>query len=110
MAMQASEILSPGGPVERLLEGYEIRPQQLAMAQAVQEALAGHGIVAVEAGTGTGKSFAYLIPLALHALEQGHPVVVSSSTHVLQDQLISKDIPLVQEALESLGMKLRVTE
>jgi len=108
--MQASEILAPGGPVERLLEGYESRPQQMEMAAAVERALAGKGILVVEAGTGTGKSLAYLIPLSLHALNTKQPVVISSSTHVLQDQLITKDIPLVQGVLDTLGLKLRATE
>src|SRR5258706_5800570 len=108
--MQASEILAPGGPVESLLEGYESRPQQMEMAAAVERALAGKGILVVEAGTGTGKSLAYLIPLALHALATKQPVVISSSTHVLQDQLITKDIPLVQSVLDTLGLKLRATE
>ena len=92
--MQASEILALGGPVERLLDGYESRPQQVEMAAAVERALTDKGILVVEAGTGTGKSLAYLIPLALHALETKQPVVISSSTHVLQDQLITKDIGL----------------
>ncbi len=104
------ELLGPGGATSRLLEGYEARPQQLEMACSVAHALAGKRLLVVEAGTGTGKSLAYLIPLALFALKAEEPAVVSSSTHVLQDQLLTKDIPLVQRALAEHGLKLQATE
>src|ERR1017187_5218151 len=80
------------------------------MAGRVEAALASNGLLAVEAATGTGKSLAYLVPLALYALKNDRPVVVSSSTHVLQDQLIGKDIPLVQRALAEYGIELAAAE
>jgi ATP-dependent DNA helicase DinG len=104
------QLLGPGGVVERLLAGYEARPQQLAMAEAVERALKEKSLLMVEAGTGTGKSFAYLVPIALHALEADHPVVISSSTHVLQDQLINKDVPFLQRALAEFKLKLPAAE
>ena len=104
------ELLEPGGVIARLLDGYEPRPQQLEMAGRVEDALRDNGLLAVEAATGTGKSLAYLVPLAIHALRTERPVVISSSTHVLQDQLISKDIPLVQRALAEFDITFEAAE
>ena len=85
-----------GGAVDR----YEFRPQQEYMALRVAEAFnRGHDLIA-EAGTGTGKSMAYLLPAALHAREHGETVVVSTNTLALQDQLFRKDIPRLREAME----------
>ena len=78
---------------------YERRPQQEAMAQAVATALNDDRVLLVEAGTGTGKSLAYLLPAVLHAVEQGDPVVVSTNTLALQDQLYRKDLPDLRAAL-----------
>jgi ATP-dependent DNA helicase DinG len=105
-----TDILANGGVISRLLPGFEARPQQMEMAARVDAALASGGLLAVEAATGTGKSLAYLVPLALYALKNDRPVVVSSSTHVLQDQLIGKDIPLVQRALAEFGIELAAAE
>ncbi|QOJ03982.1 MAG: DEAD/DEAH box helicase [Planctomycetia bacterium] len=77
----------------RALERYESRPQQLAMAQAVGEALAGPHHLMVEAGTGVGKSFAYLLPVIEHVVAQRKRVVISTHTIALQEQLMEKDIP-----------------
>jgi ATP-dependent DNA helicase DinG len=81
----------------------EDRPQQNTMAQAVAENLEGGGYLMVEAGTGVGKSFAYLIPALDFALENGGPVVVSTHTLTLQEQLYQKDLPLVLKAFEREG-------
>jgi ATP-dependent DNA helicase DinG len=106
----SEELLGPGGVIARLLPGYEARPQQMEMAARVEAALRGSGLLTVEAATGTGKSLAYLAPLALHALRVERPVIVSSSTHVLQDQLISKDIPLIQRALHEFKIEFMAAE
>ena len=91
------DILAPGGAVARRLgERYESRPQQMEMALGVGEALAqGHHLL-VEAGTGVGKSFAYLLPAIDYAVRNKKRVVVSTHTISLQEQLIEKDIPLLQ--------------
>jgi len=86
-------ILAPGGALSRALPGYEPRPDQLAMARAVEEALSGRRYLVAEAGTGTGKTLAYLVPAAL----SGRRVVVSTATKTLQEQIWLKDIPLLRE-------------
>ena len=78
--------------------GYELRPQQQQMAQQVRQALLKKSKLLVEAGTGVGKSFAYLIPALIHVLEKKEgPVVVSTHTISLQEQLITKDIPALSK-------------
>src|SRR6202012_1383383 len=91
------DILAPGGAIARRLgERYEARPQQLEMASAVEGALKqGHHLL-VEAGTGVGKSFAYLLPAIDFAVRYKKRVVISTHTIALQEQLIEKDIPLLQ--------------
>jgi ATP-dependent DNA helicase DinG len=83
------------GPLARALPGYAHRPEQAAMAQAVGRALAQLEPLIVEAGTGTGKTFAYLIP----ALLSGRSVIISTGTRTLQDQLFRRDVPLLARAL-----------
>src|ERR1700759_4068653 len=91
------DILGPEGSIARRLgEKYEHRPQQLEMATAVEEAFANGGHLLVEAGTGVGKSFAYLLPAIDYAVKHKKRVVVSTHTISLQEQLIEKDIPLLQ--------------
>jgi len=91
-------MLGPGGPVAERLGGFEERPLQLDMAHAVASAIdEGHHLL-VEAGTGVGKSFAYLVPAIDHALAHEGPVVISTNTISLQEQLINKDIPVLQQA------------
>jgi ATP-dependent DNA helicase DinG len=85
----------PGGRLERVLPGYEARPEQAALAAEVEVALASGQHLIAEAGTGTGKSLAYLIP----ALDSGQRVVVSTATKALQEQLLGKDVPTAAEAL-----------
>lgn len=81
---------------------FEFRPQQQEMAEAVGEALSGNSALMVEAGTGVGKSLAYLIPAMLHAVVTKKKAIISTHTINLQEQLIQKDIPL---AMEVLGME-----
>ena len=83
---ELDDILGPNGALARGLPGYELRPGQLAMAEAVTRALAERRYLLVEAGTGTGKTLAYLVP----ALRSGRKVVVSTATKTLQDQSSSR--------------------
>ncbi len=92
-------MLQPGGNFSRVFPGFEHRPQQVQMLQAVSEAFNQGQHLLVEAGTGTGKSVAYLLPAAFWAHENGRRVVISTNTINLQDQLINKDIPDLQKAL-----------
>jgi ATP-dependent DNA helicase DinG len=98
--MSHAAILGPGGAIARRLGNYEARPEQLAMADAVARAVAERRHLMVEAGTGVGKSFAYLVPAMLAAAaEKECRVVVSTHTISLQEQLIHKDIPFLQSVL-----------
>ncbi len=96
---QVQELLGPEGPFAHALAAYENRPQQLDMAKAVSEAFGIPTHLLVEAGTGVGKSLAYLVPAALLASQNDIRVVISSNTINLQDQLFAKDIPDVRETL-----------
>ena len=86
-------IFGPGGLLEKRHQGYEFRPSQLAMAKIADEAFAKHQHVVIEAGTGTGKTLAYLIP----AIRSGRRVIVSTATKSLQEQLFQKDVPFLQK-------------
>jgi ATP-dependent DNA helicase DinG len=98
--MSTSSILGPNGLIAQRLKQYEARPQQLAMAEAVAEAIAQSRHLMVEAGTGVGKSFAYLVPAILAAsAEKNFRVVVSTHTISLQEQLVRKDIPFLQSVM-----------
>ena len=88
-------VLGPEGLLARTIQGFAHRPQQLAMAQAVAETLDEGGVLLAEAGTGTGKTFAYLVP----ALLSGRKVIVSTGTRNLQDQLFHRDLPRLLEAM-----------
>ena len=81
--------------LQSVLPGYERRPEQLALAEAVERALETGEHLLAEAGTGTGKSLAYLLP----ALESGQRVVVATATKALQEQLLTKDVPVAAAAL-----------
>src|ERR1019366_266577 len=94
------EFFSPGGILARSPLPYEYRPGQLEMAKAVERALGERRHLIVEAGTGTGKTLAYLLP----ALRTGQRIIVSTGTKALQDQLYFRDVPF----LESLLGELRV--
>ncbi|MAT97701.1 MAG: DNA polymerase III subunit epsilon [Anaerolineaceae bacterium] len=94
-----SSLIQPGGNFNQLFAEFEYRPQQVEMLDAVVNAFNDGAHVMVEAGTGTGKSIAYLIPAAFWAVENGRRVVISTNTINLQDQLIHKDIPELQKVL-----------
>ena len=94
--MSIESILGPRGSIARKLPNYEPRPQQLEMAHSIARAMDRPGHLMVEAGTGVGKSFGYLIPAILFALRTKKKIVVSTHTISLQEQLIRKDIPFLQ--------------
>jgi len=96
---ETAAILEHGGPFSRYFSSYEQRPQQVEMLRSVANALSNDQHLMVEAGTGTGKSFAYLIPAAIWAVKNEWRVVISTNTINLQDQLIKKDIPDLRNAL-----------
>ncbi len=91
------ETFSPDGPLARAINGYRVRAQQVDMAERIAAAINGCSVFIAEAGTGTGKTFAYLVP----ALQSGGKVIVSTGTKTLQDQLFNKDLPMVREALKA---------
>ena len=92
-------LLGPEGPLAGLLPGYEHREAQLQMLLAVAQIQARGGTLVVEAGTGTGKSLAYLVPSIARAVRHDERVVVSTNTHTLQEQLMGKDLPGLREWL-----------
>jgi ATP-dependent DNA helicase DinG len=96
-ASQAAAVLAPGGGVADRLEGYEHRPEQLRMLAAVINAFNDDAVLTVEAGTGTGKSLAYLLPAIAWALANKERVIVSTHTINLQEQLVRKDLPFLQK-------------
>src|ERR1700724_1142251 len=87
------EIFGPGGLLEKRHPGYEFRASQLEMAKIADDAFQKHQHVVIEAGTGTGKTLAYLIP----AIRSGRRVVISTATKSLQEQLFTKDVPFLQK-------------
>jgi ATP-dependent DNA helicase DinG len=107
-SLEVADILGPEGTIARRLSQYEERPQQLAMADAVAQAIRDRQHLVVEAGTGVGKSFAYLVPAILAATEaeatedkDKRPLRIVISTHTisLQEQLIHKDLPLLNSVI-----------
>ena len=90
-----SEIFSLDGPLAAMSPGFRVRTTQIELAQAVERTIAERSTLIAEAGTGTGKTWAYLVP----ALLGGGKVLVSTGTRTLQDQLFSRDLPRVREAL-----------
>ena len=100
---RAAAWFDDGGPLAGILPGYEARTEQTAMAEAVAGSFDEGGCLVVEAGTGVGKSLAYLLPAVRHAVGNGERVVVSTNTINLQEQLLTKDIPAALETLERAG-------
>ena len=97
---EVASALEYGGPFSRYFQSFEQRPEQVDMLRAVSNALSYGNHLMVEAGTGVGKSFAYLVPAALFALQNNTRVVVSTNTINLQDQLIQRDLPNLSQALD----------
>ena len=103
MALRAAvtAAFAEGGALSGAVQTYRTRPGQLQMAEAVADVLEQGGMLVVEAGTGVGKTYAYLVPTLL----SGKRVLVSTATKALQDQLFGRDIPQLQELM---GLPLRV--
>jgi ATP-dependent DNA helicase DinG len=91
--------LEPDGLIAKALDHYEDRPQQIEMARAVRDAFEASEHLIVEAGTGVGKSFAYLLPAIARSIEHSERIVISTRTIALQEQLIGKDIPFLKQIL-----------
>ncbi len=91
-----STVFAADGPLAVAIPGYRLRPQQIEMAERIAAAIAANRVLVTEAGTGTGKTFAYLVP----ALLSGGKVIVSTGTKTLQDQLFQRDLPSVRQALK----------
>ena len=98
LVAQVEEIFSPTGVLSKA-RNFEYRPQQQQMAVAVARALGSHGHLAVEAGTGVGKSLAYLVPAILYAVGQSKKAIVCTHTINLQEQLTEKDLPMLAQIL-----------
>ena len=96
MTQDVGEVLGADGPFVDQLPGFAVRPQQQEMAQRIADTFAAQGILVCEAGTGTGKTLAYLVP----ALTAGVRTILSTATKTLQDQLFHRDLPVVQQALK----------
>jgi ATP-dependent DNA helicase DinG len=92
-------LLTDQSPLRNVLSGFQVRPGQMEMVQAVAEALEGDVHLLAEAGTGTGKSLAYLIPAVLYAIANDTRVVVSTHTISLQDQIAKRDFPLLRQVI-----------
>lgn len=107
---QLSEILGETGALGCSFPQYEHRPEQIEMMQAVAQAFNASRHLIVEAGTGTGKSVAYLLPAILYSLKNSAPVVVSTNTINLQEQLTGKDIPSLLKALGLSGETFRAVQ
>jgi ATP-dependent DNA helicase DinG len=98
LVAQVEEMFSPAGILSRA-KNFEFRPQQQLMAVAVARALESRGHLAVEAGTGVGKSLAYLVPAILHAVARNRKAIISTHTINLQEQLTQKDLPMLEHVL-----------
>lgn len=96
---QTALMLSDTGPLARRLGGFEQRPQQIEMAAAIDRCLERKGRLMVEAGTGVGKSFAYLLPALARVVQKRERVLICTNTIALQEQLVDKDIPLLQAVM-----------
>lgn len=104
VAVSVAEVKAAFESAGSVIERFEERPEQLEMAETVRRAFGRGGHWLIEAGTGVGKSMAYLLPAALHALKNGERVVISTNTIALQEQLLSKDIPALRSVLLEAGV------
>ena len=107
--LSAEQLLGPDGLVARAWKDFETRPQQLEMAVAVQQALRGGYHLASEAGTGVGKSFAYLAGAFDQAMQKNGPVLISTYTIQLQEQLVDRDIPFLLR-VTGVGIEVRLAK
>src|SRR5207247_3754922 len=100
-SLEVANLLTESGPVARVLgtSAFEDRPSQRDMAAYIADAYNDGGVALLEAGTGVGKSFAYLAPALVWARENGERTIVSTNTINLQEQLVGKDLPILARAL-----------
>ena len=96
MKPDLERIFGPEGALAQAHPNFRARPQQIELATAIAEAIADNSQLLAEAGTGTGKTFAYLVP----ALLSGGKVIIATGTKTLQDQLFDRDLPRVRDALK----------
>ncbi|MDI6642076.1 MAG: helicase C-terminal domain-containing protein, partial [Elusimicrobiota bacterium] len=104
-ALSLKEIFSEKGPIAKLLRNYELRPEQLKMSEEIQklcDGIAPKQHLIVEAGTGVGKSLAYLLPLIYWSVENSQKVVISTYTKTLQEQLTNKDLPFLKQVFKRI--------
>ena len=106
LVKQVEEIFSPNGILSKA-KNFEFRPEQQQMAVAVAKALDSKDHLVVEAGTGVGKSLAYLIPSILFAVTNGKKAVVSTHTINLQEQLVEKDLPMLEQVFAKLPVPVK---
>ena len=99
--MLIEDVLGENGVISDKLDSYELRPQQLDMALAIEKSIEENKHLIVEAGTGVGKSIAYLIPFIFWTIKNKKKVIISTYTKTLQEQLIKKDLPFLHNALKS---------
>ena len=102
---EISDLFAQNGPIGMHLKGFEVRTEQQSMACDIWQAFSENSTALIEAGTGTGKSLAYLIPAILWAIRNNEQIVISTNTIALQEQLIQKDIPM---AIKVLGCEISV--
>ena len=95
---EVSGLLGPGGTLEQTFRGFEARSEQVSLSLAVARTLNSSGVLAAEAGTGIGKSLAYLVPAALYAARNGVRIAVAPHTKTLQDQLVDRELPRLHRA------------
>ncbi len=101
--MLIEDVLGKNGVIADKLDSYELRPQQLEMALSIEKAIEENRHLIVEAGTGVGKSIAYLIPFIFWSVRNNTKVIISTHTKTLQEQLIKKDLPFLRNALKSVN-------
>ena len=102
------DFFKPDGDLSKVIDAYEYRDEQVKASLKIKECLEDGKILLLEAPTGTGKSFAYLLPSILFSLESGKKVVVSTATINLQTQLVEKDIPAMKNALPEYSFKTEI--
>ena len=100
-----NDVFSANGLLQKLLPDYEYRKEQLIMADFIEERLCDHEIAFIEAGTGTGKTLAYLVPVIFYALENDKKVALSTETKALQKQLVDKELPLIEKLIKEKSDK-----